>query len=367
MTNIDIKKLLARYQNAEANLQEQRALEDWYAKESFWQMQQPEMEDYSRIKDEIWIKLELEMPVQPRRLWSKMWLAAAVLIGAIFGIWFFTTEGYNTQNQNRTAILYSSDVAPGKNGATIKLSDGRIIPLDSAHHLVQVSGDQLSYGNGSLAGTGLGEELLASTERGQTYCFTLQDGTKVWLNAASSLKFPTQFSENQRIVEISGEGYFEVAKDAERPFIVKSSMQEIRVLGTHFNINTYLDEPLTKTSLVEGSVEVLTKAGQLKRLIPGQQSLASEKSIKLVAADIDAEISWVKGDFVFKLETLDHIMKEVARWYNVEIKYQDGVDQNMVLGGLVSRSKNISEVLKMMELTKMVRFKIDGRTIIVMP
>ncbi|MBT2560197.1 FecR domain-containing protein [Pedobacter sp. ISL-68] len=368
MDNREVQALIQKYQDGKSSHEEQMLLENWYARESYRQMQHPESEDYPIIQKEIWESIQLNLPVRKIRLWPKIAFAAAAVAVLVFGTLFFILR--SAPGLSPKSIAYQNDVLPGGLGATITLSNGQKIKLNGKKNgLVAASGAALKYEDGSELRSvtdSHSTNYTAETAKAQTYIFTLPDGTKVWLNAASSLKFPAQFSGQKRVVELIGEGYFEVAKNKARPFIVKGPGQEIKVLGTHFNVNTYDDDPICKTTLLEGSVQI-SHDGKVVKLFPGQKSLISKNSIQVITADTDDEIDWVKGDFVFKAESLQTIMKEIARWYDVDVYYAGGVDSNMILGGFVSRSKNISAVLKMMELTKMVRFNIQGKKITVLP
>ena len=188
-------------------------------------------------------------------------------------------------------------------------------------------------------------------------------------NAASSLKYPTQFVGNNRVVELNGEGYFEVSKNENKKFIVKTGMQQVEVLGTHFNINAYRDEASVKTTLLEGAVRVSLKDGRKEEesrlLKPGQQSEQSGNSIDVRNVDAENVIAWKKGDFIFNGEELSGIMRKIGRWYDVEVVYK-GNFEDLKFGGYISRSKNISSVLGIMESTGKIHFQIQGKTIIVL-
>lgn len=190
----------------------------------------------------------------------------------------------------------------------------------------------------------------------------------MWLNAASSLRYPTKFAGNIRKVELTGEGYFEVAK-VHIPFVVKTLGQEVEVLGTHFNINSYKDEDDIKTTLLEGSVRV-TPSGTHKNnhsmlLKPGEQSQLNEHDMKVKTVDAEAIVAWKNGDFVFKGDDFRSIMNKVARWYDVEVVYKGDFD-NLKFGGYISRSKDISAVLNIMQSTGKVRFTVAGKKITVL-
>jgi len=367
MTKQQAKLLLDRYESAQASQQERLLVENWYASELHSQARQPMEEDYAKIKLEIWSNLSQSTTHRnhPYRKWLQIAAAVTALLGSI--LWG-TLRYQESQLQQSAALRFTKDFEPGKTGATITMDDGSSILLSEDHDQVILNNGRLNYENGKEITEDIGRQLVASTQRGQTYAFTLGDGTKVWLNAASSIKFPSKFSDNERMVELDGEAYFEVAKNAEHPFIVKSNNQRIKVLGTHFNVSSYADEPLTRTSLLEGSVQVTNTEGRMLRLIPNQQSLSAKNSIKLNEnIDVNDDVAWVKGDFVFRAATLENIMNELSRWYGVKLNYTDGVDKSLILGGYISRSKKLSEVLKMIELTKLVRFRLNDNGLTILP
>ncbi|MNL25661.1 fec operon regulator FecR [compost metagenome] len=204
-----------------------------------------------------------------------------------------------------------------------------------------------------------------STSNGETYKVRLPDHSEVWLNAASTLKFPASFSSSKiRKVELIGEGYFEIAKDKSKPFIVKTAQQEVEVLGTHFNINSYLEEASVKTTLIEGRIKISGKSSS-RILRPGQQSTFSGKGdILLTDADVDAAIAWKNNQFMFDSENIQVIMRMIARWYNVDIEYVGEISDEK-FGGGVSRFDDVSKVLKSLESTNKVHFKIEGKKILV--
>jgi len=205
-----------------------------------------------------------------------------------------------------------------------------------------------------------------STPVGGQYTVVLPDGSKVWLNAASSLKFPTAFTGTERRVELTGEGYFEVAKNKHMPFKVNFNREEVEVLGTHFNISAYPDEAVTRTTLLEGSVRI-SKNNIKKILVPGQQAISSMQTggFNIAEVNTDEAIAWKNGLFLFHNENIRSIMKKIARWYNVDVNYQ-GSFTNQEYGGRISQSKNLSEILKNLELTGTIHFKIEGRRVTVM-
>jgi ferric-dicitrate binding protein FerR (iron transport regulator) len=205
-----------------------------------------------------------------------------------------------------------------------------------------------------------------STPKGGQYQLELPDGSLVWLNASSSIYFPTSFIEKERRVEITGEAYFEVAKSADKPFIVSVNNSEVQVLGTHFNINAYSDEEEVRTTLLEGSVKFVD-GSNTSLLQPGQQSQLTKDRIVKVASNVDVNevVSWKNGLFSFENAGIETIMRQLSRWYDVEIDYKGKTDDIFVAE--MSRNIKLSDVLKALELTGRVKFEIDGKKIVVMP
>lgn len=308
----------------------------------------------------------------------KMWWylrAAAVLLLLTPVIWFYTSRSKKI-NQHPS---YASTIVPGRNTATLKLADGKVINLSEAKTGLTVRHDlntasQLSYNDGSAIDAPIPSSVNQlnelSTPKGGQYQITLPDGTKVWLNALSTLKFPSNFAKSkQRKVELIGEAYFEVTKkSALSPFIVISQEQEVKVLGTHFNVNSYPDEKNIKTTLLEGVVQVTSLKNQSlsSTLKPGMQSTLSSKEIVLQKLnDPESVISWQSGYFTFDREHLDEIMRKVSRWYDVNIVYKEESIKTLPFSGTITRFAQVSELIKMLELTGKVTIEQTGRTLIV--
>jgi ferric-dicitrate binding protein FerR (iron transport regulator) len=312
------------------------------------------------------------------------WAAAAViLITLSVGGWLYFSGGWDKDSNK---ALYANDIQPGGNDAILTLADGSEISLTDAGKgkLLETAGVSIvKLADGQLMYTANEEPEKTGTEvtyntittpRGGQYQVNLPDGSKVWLNAASSIKFPTSFApQKERRIELSGEAYFEVAKNKRQPFKVltpsseKDRMQEIEVLGTHFNVNAYEDEPETKTTLLEGSVRVsVPVSGAAAQLLPGQQSIMKNGALQTVNVDTEEAVAWKNGNFIFAGEGIESIMRKISRWYNVEVVYQGKIQPNNYIG-TVSRFSDVSEVLGILELTKAVHFKIEGRRITVMP
>lgn len=274
-----------------------------------------------------------------------------------------------------TSARTTANVSAGSNKALLTLGDGHIITLDDAGRgAVALQGaTQISkMANGHLlyqpSRTGQSEILFntLTTPRGGQYKLTLPDGSNVWLNSASSIRYPTAFAGPTRNVQITGEVYFEIAHDAAKPFLVNAGEMEVKVLGTHFNVNAYRDESSINTTLLEGSLK-LSKAGEVTMLQPGQQAQLSSNGNFHLANDVDLEevVAWKNGYFSFTKADLQSVLRQIARWYDVEIAYEGAIAPRE-FGGKIGRSSNISEVLEILQETK-VHFRISGKKIIVTP
>lgn len=272
-----------------------------------------------------------------------------------------------------------NDIAPGGNKAILTLADGSTITLDSAANgqltqqgnmlITKLDDGKLAY---QIDGKTITEDDEAfyntiSTPRGGQYQVTLSDGSKVWLNAASSIRFPVRFNNMERKVTITGEAYFEVEKDATRPFRVNAAGSEIEVLGTAFDINAYTDESSVKTTLVHGSVKLKAEAsGSTAFLTPGQQGgIAAGKIAVQNNADIEEVLAWKNGRFQFNHTDIRSILRQISRWYDVDVEYAGNVDMSFT--GQLTKDEYVSKVFDMLALTGEVKFRIIGRKIIVTP
>ena len=303
--------------------------------------------------------------------------AAACLVIFISGIAVYFALKANRHNAITQVPprQLKNEVSPGGNKAILTLSDGSTIILDDSKNgqvaqqggtrIAKLTGGQLVYNAIDNKPAEVVFNLL-TTPRGGQFKLTLPDGSEVWLNAASSIKYPTAFTGNDRKVEITGEVYFEIVHNATKPFKVSVNGMMVKVLGTHFNINAYNDEASVKTTLLEGSVS-LTKSDAIVTLKPGQQAQVRNASdIKVVNnVDVDQIVAWKNGYFSFNRARIQTVMRQIARWYNVDISYEGKVPERQ-FGGKIDRNSNISEVLKILEESK-VHFRIDEKKIIVSP
>jgi len=385
-TNPAIKELFSKYVKGEASLEEIGNLFAHLAQmgddAELTRLMDAEIRDtpFADEYDQAWettlgkIKLQIsEAPVvsikkNSNNLWLRISSAAAIIM-VVFGIYFFTLREKTPNFEHLTA----NDIPPGKMGATLTLANGKKISLGGAANgeLVKAPGlsisktaeGQIVYRIEPGQGKSNGVNTL-TTAIGQTYILTLPDQTKVWLNAASSLTYNTAGTTNGiRRVKLTGEGYFEVAKDKEHPFIVESGSQTVEVLGTHFNVNAYPDETAYRTTLLEGSVKI-DDNGQSKILKPGNQASNTAGNINVAPVDTEFAIAWKSNNFIFDRLDIKEIMKMIARWYNVEIIYEEEIPSGTFWGS-VSRFDNISKVLIPLEATGDVHFKIEGRKIYV--
>lgn len=313
--------------------------------------------------------------------------AAAVLILVSIALWLYTGAGRRATPPTQPRIA-KTDIPPGSNKAFLVLANGARIDLedtksgriaDQAGVTVQKTAngalayDGLTPNAGQDAGrqpSGLNAQIAYNTlavPRGGQFQLTLSDGSKVWLNAASSLKYPVVFNSAERIVELSGEAYFEIAQNVEKPFKVVTRGQVVEVLGTHFDIESYPDEENQTTTLLQGSVRV-TSSSSSSILKPGQKVIDRENSGRLMTAEANVEeaIAWKEGNFMFNDEQIQSMMKKLSRWYDVDVVYSSTISHER-FWGTYARAKSLNSLLKSLEETHAIHFKIEGRKIIVGP
>ena len=309
--------------------------------------------------------------------WLKR-LAVAASILIIFSVGYFKLKPTNSlppTNIIAKGTPVKNDIIPGGQKAILTLSDGSQIVLDSASNglLSQQGGTKvIKLANGQLeyaANAGSGTEMVyntMSTPAGGQYQLTLPDGSKVWLNASSSIHYPTAFTQNERRVTITGEAYFEIAKDANKPFIVKVyNGAEVKVLGTHFNIKAYTDEEEIKTTLLEGSINIYSGLKN-NLLVPGNQAIIDKSSaMKMQAnADLEEAVAWKNGNFQFTGADVTTVLRQAARWYNIEVVYAGKPSTENKFTGKIPMSVNLSRLLKWLEYSD-VHFKLEGKKLIV--
>jgi transmembrane sensor len=307
------------------------------------------------------------------RLWPRVAAAVAILFVCGTAYWFVSNQYKGKAVLPVARSTEASIILPGGNHAILTLADGSKIVLDSVQNgsikggsaKIKKQGALLVYDASATAKNNAPVVYnTLATPRGGQYQLVLPDGSKVWLNASSSIHFPTAFTGKQRDVELTGEAYFEVAKNKEKPFHVNVNGMQVEVLGTHFNVNAYGDEGNIKTSLLEGSVKI--KRGLATGLLkPGEQAVLDENAnkIEIKRADMNEVMAWKNGLFEFDGADIKTIMREIGRWYDVEIEYK-GMVPDRRFEGTISRDAQLSDVLKILELSN-VKFSVEGKKIVV--
>lgn len=374
MDNESVKQLIEKYQDGTATREERLIVDEWYNHITKTELKQAVDFDMSFAKHAIWsrLSLELEQPKANRSLYMYMAVAAAAIAFIVVGVYFFISPE-SGQKDKAATLAKKEDIAPGKVGATLTLANGKKIRLADAANgqlakeagvVITKSADgQLIY---HIEGSDpeIAQVNTLTTAKGETYQVHLPDGSLIYLNAASSLSYNTSLAENgKRVVELNGEGYFEIAKNKSQPFIVKTNQGEVEVLGTHFNISSYADDESEKTTLLEGSVR-LSASGNLRLLKPGQQASLKDGKFSVSETDTDLAVAWKNNEFEFQRETVKSVMKKVERWYNVEVVYIGEQPSETISGG-VSRFDNVSKVIQILESTGTAKFEIKGRKIYV--
>ena len=323
--------------------------------------------DGKRILEELLAKIGKParsasfIPLRKMGIWR--WAAVLFLmIGSATYFWLSGTRQDPTDTVNQTAVI-----APGRTGALLTLADGTMVSLDTLKNgLVAMQGGMVAkVVDGMLLYEGRAEEVMYNTmsvPKGRQYHLTLPDGTGVWLNAASSIRYPTVFDKQQRRVTITGEAYFEVKKGA--PFVLDvDGRAEVMVLGTRFNVNSYPNEKDIKTTLVEGSVKV-SRGEDNMILRPGQQALVGKKISVTDKVDIDQVLAWKNGLFNFDEVGLEELLRQLERWYDIEVVYENG-RPDIAFVGKMTRNITLNDLLVILEKSK-VHFRLEGRKLIVM-
>ncbi|SEM08204.1 FecR family protein [bacterium A37T11] len=373
------EELLNKYNQGECTPEEKALVERWYHDLLAVQPYPSINQDPATQQAESLEALKAQLAPRPTKLQPYYWAAAAILLVALATALYF----YQSSSIVNRKSEFVNDVPPGYNQATLTLGDGTKVELDSAQRGIIIEDKNIKYQSGkSLPGvklsgeggkegkgaeTSLPTSLTLSTPKGGQYQVILEDGTKVWLNAASTLKYPSRFSGNSREVFIEGEAFFEIKEDKTKPFKVISKNQEILVLGTSFNVAAYSDETNERTTLIEGKVRVKTqnlkrKTYNVKLLSPAQQAILNGDSLTVSRVTVESETAWRNNLFIFHNEPLESIMAKVARWYNVKIIYTYPEAKQLLFWGEVSRATPISSVLKNLEMTGRVHFNIEAPT-----
>jgi len=383
-TSLKIAALIGRHIKGELNTTETQELESWMdaspenrimveelmnkdIRETEWE----NLQQYNgeQVLAAILTKAGADRKI--KRLWFIRFAAAAAILLLLGGISMkFVLD--RLQIPPGRALQYTNDPPPGSRKAKLVMANGNAVALGIGKDttFTEKNGTEIKQTNGQLVYSSAGNNLLAynllTTPVGGEYEITLTDGTHVWLNAASSIRYPTTFSGKERKVEITGEVYFEVARNAKMPFKVKVNEQlEIEVLGTHFNVNAYKEEATVNTTLLEGAVRLKTNS-QLQLLKPGQQARVNGAGGIRILANVDTEqaVAWKNGLFNFEDVSLQEMMRQLSRWYDIEVVYEGKVPE-MRFGGKMVRNLSLSQLLKVLEQSK-VHFRMEeGRKVIV--
>ena len=366
-----IKLLFERYLNNHVSREETAELfqyfQDTNNKEALEQMIENQLE--SRDKEELIDKMildrvfgKIDLDTEPQNIKSPTWykitgVAAAIILIISISYLFLNRSTYN----DHTATI----IEPGRDKATLVLSSGKTIVLEDVANgklteelgttIEKTEKGGINYKIEGNTDVRIAMNLLNVPKGGQ-FQITLSDGTKVWLNSNSSLKYPSAFSASERRVELKGEAYFEVSKNKQKPFIVETSLQKVEVLGTKFNINAYDDESSTQTSLAEGSVRVSCK-NNTTLLKPGQQSTLTDQNIAVRSINLDQVLDWKNGDFNFSNNNLKEIMRKISRWYNIEVIFEGPISQETYVAQ-ISRKKRLNDVLRALQLSGSIKYSI---------
>ncbi|PRD56628.1 FecR family protein [Sphingobacterium gobiense] len=368
--NTRMQDLASRWLNGSLSETEQREFDDWFSSSVNTPIF---IQEHIASSKEMHCRTLLERVYKEAKIRRRhrrlrvCGAVAAVLLAALVGL-YVVYEKVN-MNVDSSHFVVLEDVAPGTNKAVLTLADGTVLDLNSDQEGI-VIGDEITYTDGRRV---LDEHrssslMMLNTPKGGQYQIVLSDGSKVWLNAASSLKYPTAFSSEERIIELEGEGYFEVAKDSKRPFKVLCRGQEINVLGTAFNVSAYPGEREVKTTLVRGSLSVSAHHSSVT-LKPGEESVYIDNQLYARIADVERTIGWKEGLFRFSHTELKKAMTELSRWYNLDIEYRGAVPTTY-FSGEIERNLHLSSVLGILKESGLhFRLELHGSTqkLIIMP
>ncbi len=360
------KEQLAKYNNKTATPEEKREVEAWYetvngeeAVHTVEEAAQIKAEIFNRIKSRIEAKKEVPVIKNRFKIGTAFWAKAAVLCLVFAAGAFYYLHKNKSISFASFAKVKQGTIKPGDNNAVLTLADGSTIALNevangqighqSGASITKTKNGELVYSFAENTNTQSTAINMVSTPKGGQYHLVLADGTDVWLNANSSIRFPAAFTGSERKVEITGEVYFEVFKNKAKPFIVSTNQAEIKVLGTHFNVNAYDDEAFEKTTLLEGAIEL--KRGTDKALLsPGLQASLSKSSSHIAVReidDLDAIVAWKNGYFQFDRADLQSVMRQVSRWYNVSVSYK-GPILNKEYSGKIPRRTTAEKLIEML-------------------
>lgn len=390
MPKEEVQQLVEKYLHGTASKEEEEKLLQWYWRESSleseWELNSSQSEN--ELKSMIYAKIIEHDETDSNQLskskinFSRLGAPLLFTLIVILSAYFYSARVQKESADKIIASVKPNDILPGGSKAILTLADGRKIELDESENgiLVNQGGIKVHKNSDGIIEYTFSKQkrntIVASDEAepvyntietpvGGKYQLNLADGTKVWLNSSSSLRFPIFFSEDNREVELKGEAYFEVSKDFKRKFSVRSGIQTVEVLGTQFNINAYSDEKSIKTTLFEGEIRVIDlKTNDSKLLKPGEQSNV-DQSIQIKRIDTQTEIAWKEGYFYFKKADIETVMRQLGRWYGVTARYEANLPEHH-FSGAISNNLTLLEVLEILEKSD-IHFSLDGKEVIVMP
>jgi transmembrane sensor len=376
------RRILKKYNAGKASLEEKRFLESFYelfeTEEDF--ITPSNQAQYARLSESIKHEVDQQIAhthkqgriITFRPFWFRSAAAVIIIAAAALGANYLlktekSAKSYIAKNEFK-------NISPGGNKAVLTLADGRRVVLDDANNgqlatqagvVITKSADgQIIYrASGAAVHAQSNLQNTISTPRGGQYQVILPDQTSVWLNSASSISYPAAFSGHERLVSLTGEAYFEVARNEKMPFKVRSGQQTVEVLGTHFNVNAYPDEPNTLTTLLEGSVRLISPASSI-RIAPGEQGVVlDDGAIMKRKVDVDRELAWKNGLFSFEGQDIRAIMRQISRWYDIEVVYDKNLPEEKYYGE-IARSSKLEDVFKILELNN-IAFRMEGKTVYV--
>jgi len=368
MKQEELDELISKYQTGLASAKEKSVLLDWYFKLNEDEPFDYPVEEHLRDSSIVWEGISRHYKAQKIRPWLNFGTAASIFVVVSFGFYFMSHNSIDWKAEDS----YVKDILPAGNRATLTLGNGENISLRDLKQgeLPNTDGVNITKRNNGLLvynavdskGTVSSAYHTMKTPKGGIYQLTLPDGTNVWLNAASTLKYPASFRSRQdRRVELDGEAYFEVTHNKNLPFKVVGGGQVVEVLGTHFSVNTYAKKSVVSTTLMEGKVKIGTTV-----LKPGEEALNTNGKITIASADLAAALDWKNGDFVFRTgDDFKSIMNTIARWYDVDIVYELDKDPDIEPGGSLKRNVNLAVVLEAIESSGNVHFIVKDRTVTV--
>jgi transmembrane sensor len=392
MQKEEVQKLVEKYLHNTASTEETEKLFQWYKAEmktdSEWNFDVDE--DEEKLKSFIFSQIEVsdsrDNQFTPQRKYYSLAVAASVLFFLASGLYFFLKTDDNKTDSIPVKVAVNpvvNDIQPGGIKAILTLSDGKKIVLDDSQNGVVINQGEIKIHKNSegiieytLSNSSNEQRVIQKQETqlvyntiqtpvGGKFQLNLADGSKVWLNSASSLRFPVFFAGDTREVELKGEAYFEVSKNEHKKFSVRSGNQTVEVLGTHFNINAYSDEPSITTTLIEGAVRVIELNSKKSQILkPGEQSKV-DRDIRIQRKDIQAEVAWKDGYFHFENASIETVMRQLGRWYGITARYESELPEHH-FEGAIATNLTLLEVLEILQKSN-IHFRLEGKEVVVMP